>query len=189
MLLSRKKLVIFLTIASFLFVSLSYPLTADSAGAAVAGLVVKEVVKKGGSYVVKAVIRNRKVIAEVSWEAGKWAVEKVIERADIELPEISDYFSGLSREDIVAASVTVAGAAAAVTVSRAVAAGTVAAAGTTAGLTAAGVTSGLAGIGAVVGGGMAVGTAVVVAAPIAAAAAVGGAVYWLFSDSDEEDDK
>jgi len=59
----------------------------------------------------------------------------------------------------------------------------------TAGLGAAGITSGLAGVGAAVGGGMAAGTVIVVAAPIVAAAAVGGAVYWLFSDSDEEDDK
>ncbi|GEM_PF-6606511 len=113
-------------------------------------MVVKEVVKKGVSYVVKAVIRNRKVIAEVKWEAGIWAVEEVIERADIELPEISDYFSGLSYEDICGKG---------------------------------------AGVGAVVVSATVAVIAAPLSVPVSAAAIVGGAVYWLFSDSDEEDDK
>ena len=147
MLLSRKKLIVFLTIASFLFINLPYPMTAESA---VAGLVVQNTIKKGVSYVVKVVIRNRKVIAEVVWEAGKWAVEEVIERADIELSEIADYFSGLSHEDICGKGV---------------------------------------GVGAIVVGATVAIIAAPLSVPVSAAAIVGGAVYWLFSDSDEDDDK
>jgi len=60
---------------------------------------------------------------------------------------------------------------------------TVSAVGVTAGLSAAGIRSGLAAIGAVVGGGMAAGSAIVVAAPAVASAAIGYGSYrvarWL----------
>ncbi|SDS78607.1 Lecithin retinol acyltransferase [Nocardioides scoriae] len=55
--------------------------------------------------------------------------------------------------------------------------GAISAAGTVSGLSGAGIASGLAGIGALAGGGMAAGTAVVVAAPAVAAAAIGTGVY------------
>ncbi len=51
-----------------------------------------------------------------------------------------------------------------------------------AGLSAAGITSGLAAIGAVIGGGMLSGIAIVAAAPLL----IGGALYWLFSSDDEK---